>query len=252
MFEAADRIIVTSARLQTSTSALDEFARKCVVIPLPAATSSPSQDSPSLRQAARARFGVRPGTRVVLFVGRLVYYKGLHHLLATMARLNATLLIVGEGPLRSALERQARELKLGERIRFLGRLGDDELHQAYQVADVFVLPSTHVAEAFGMVQVEAMQNGCPVINTDLPTGVPSVSIHGETGLTIPPGNPEALELALRLLLEDEELRRRLGRAGVERSALFSRRAVAAKVVELYRSLLGADCSRDVAPPTLDC
>src|SRR5206468_10970589 len=100
-----------------------------------------------------------------------------------------------------------------------------------------VLPSTETAEAFGMVQLEAMAHGVPVINTSLASGVPSVSIHGETGLTVSPGNVKDLREAIRTLESDEQLRNRFPKNAQERVRLFSHSAVIGQIRSLYADIL---------------
>lgn len=238
MFECADRIIVTSERMLLESPALAPYKEKCSVIPLPAGVPAVRQASSSERARARERFGVSPIGPIVLFVGRLVYYKGLQHLLTAMAQIDATLLVVGEGPLRETLLGQVEALKLQKRTRFVGSLGSDDLQLAYELADVFVLPSTERAEAFGLVQVEAMQHGCPVVNTDLPTGVPSVSVDGMTGLTVSPGDAPGLANAIRTLLGDEALRKRFSAAARRRAMNFDRAVITRQVLDLYREVTG--------------
>src|SRR6185437_13103792 len=99
---------------------------------------------------------------------------------------DANLLIVGSGPLRGALEREAQRVGLGARVHFVDAASDADVVTYLNACDVFVLPSVHNSEAFGLVQVEAMACGKPVVNTALPTGVPFVSVDGVTGLTVPP------------------------------------------------------------------
>ena len=109
---------------------------------------------------------------IVLFVGRLVPYKGVDVLLEALKGLDAVALIVGEGPLRARLEEQARELGVCRvSVRFLGAVDDDELAALYRACNIFVLPSVTRQEAFGVVQLEAMAAGKPVVSTDLGTGV---------------------------------------------------------------------------------
>ena len=248
LFEAADKVVVTSERLLGASAVLAPYREKCLVIPLPAAEPGLRPATETERAEARTRLGLRQDRQVVLFVGRLVGYKGLPLLVEAMAGVDADLLVVGEGPLRSALLKQARRHGLADRLRLAGRLDAHELDLAYQVADLFVLPSVTVAEAFGLVQVEAMQRGCPVVNTDLPTGVPSVGVHGETGLTVPPGDPAALREAIRRILGDDALRAAMGRAALQRATLFDRPSVGRRLVDLYRSLL-AGASSPPAPET---
>jgi len=156
---------------------------------------------------------VEKGEKIVLFVGRLVYYKGLEYLIEAMKDVEAKLLIAGSGPLEKQLRKKSRIIGVGQKVIFLGKVSDAEIKYLYQICDVFVLPSVEPSEAFGLVQLEAMAYGKPVVNTNLPTGVPFVSRHGETGLTVPPRDPKALaEAVLRMMDLPEEKRREMGKA----------------------------------------
>lgn len=162
------------------------------------------------------------GALRVLFVGRLVYYKGLEVLLQAVSRMEGIVLtIVGDGPLRPELERTASDLGLGESARFLGNVDDDALLHIYGDHDVFVLPSVSRAEAFGLAMAEGMANGLPAISTSLGTATDWVNQDGESGFVVPPGDAAALADALTRLKEPD-VRDRLGagaRARIER--LFS-------------------------------
>jgi rhamnosyl/mannosyltransferase len=150
-----------------------------------------------------------------------------------------TLLVAGDGERRDELERQASVLGVDDRVRFLGYVGDDRLLDCYSVADVFVLPSVEPSEAFGIVQLEAMAHGLPVVNTDLPSGVPWVSQDGRTGLTVPPRDPEALATAVRRLLEDESLRERFGENARRRvETEFSEDRLLSQTLDVYRTVSG--------------
>ncbi len=178
------------------------------------------------------------GPRIVLSVGRLVYYKGLMYLIRAMSRVDGRLLIVGDGPLRHDLEREAQARGVRERVVFLGKVPD--VAPYYHAADVFVLPSIARSEAFGIVQLEAMACGKPVVNTWLDSGVPFVSIDGVTGLTVPPKNPEALARAINLLLDDPARRIEYGEAARRRvQQEFSMELMARRTLELYRSVMSA-------------
>ncbi len=103
-----------------------------------------------------------------------------------MAKVDARLVIIGDGPLRADLEREAASAGLFDRVSFLGNV-DDNLINYFHASDVFALPSCERSEAFGIVQLEAMACGLPVVNTRIDSGVPYVSPDGITGFTVRTG-----------------------------------------------------------------
>ena len=112
----------------------------------------------------------RYGARLVLAVGRLVYYKGFEYLIRAMTNVRGHLLIVGDGPLRARLRPKPPAAGSPRRVTFLGNVTRAALLDYYQAADVFALPSVARSEAFGIVQLEAMASGVPVVNTRLCVG----------------------------------------------------------------------------------
>ncbi len=160
------------------------------------------------------------GDFAILFVGRLVERKGVRHLIEAMRLLppgrRARLVIVGDGPERSALEAQARRDGLVERVEFRGRVSESDLKRAYREASVLVLPAIVDArgdtEGLGVVLLEAMSCGVPVIGSDL-GGILDIVANGETGLLVPPAHPAALAAALERLAADPALAARLGESG---------------------------------------
>ena len=117
-------------------------------------------------------------------------------------------------------------------------MGDDELIGFFKECDVFVLPSLQRSEAFGLVQIEAMAFGKPVINTKLPSGVPYVSLHGETGLTVEPGNTAELAEAMQYLAEHPAERRRMGERARERmDEQFRMDKMLERVLRLYEEFV---------------
>jgi rhamnosyl/mannosyltransferase len=178
----------------------------------------------------------------VLFVGRLVAYKGVDVLLDAMHGVSAVALLVGEGPMRASLQHKAAALGIASQVSFLGAVDDDELAALYQACDVFVLPSVTRQEAFGVVQVEAMTYGKPVISTDLGTGVAWVNQHAVTGLVVPPADPLALRDAMNTLLADPAIRDAMGAGGARRArTVFNVERMTELTLHLYRTVIG-DCA----------
>jgi rhamnosyl/mannosyltransferase len=181
----------------------------------------------------------RPGLRV-LCVGRMTYYKGHEFLLQALARLDGVqALIVGHGELRDKLAAFIENGHLGGRARLMGFLPDDKLIALMATCQVFCLPSLERTEAFGVVLMEAMRYGKPVIASRIPgSGVGWVARHEENGLLVPPADPAALAEALQRLAGQAELRERLGRAGAARfQAEFDITRVAGRLAEVYRACL---------------
>ncbi len=235
LLRRADAILATSAAYRDSSPVLSRLGERCRVVPLGIDVERFSQSDPRSVTDFERRF---PEPRI-LFVGRLRYYKGVEHLIDAMAQLGkASLLIAGRGPLEDKLHRQAAASPVADRIHFLGDIPAADLPALYQAADIFVLPATRRSEAFGLVQVEAMAAGLPVISTELGTGTSFVNRHGETGLVVPPADTDALATALSELLGSVEERRRLG-DGARRRAWqrFDVRQMIERTLEVYSEVL---------------
>jgi rhamnosyl/mannosyltransferase len=187
----------------------------------------------------RTALAAQPRRRPAIFtVGRHVYYKGFDVLIRALRSVDADLWIGGRGPLTESLRRAARDAGVAERVHFVGFIPDDELVAYYDACDIFCLPSTERAEQFGLVQLEAMHLGKPVVATLLGTGVEYVTLDEQTGLLVPPGDEAALAQALGRLLRDPTLRSRLGEAGRRRvDETFSCRQMVDATVDIYRRAL---------------
>ncbi len=229
----ADRIIAATPNHIQSSSYLSQMAEKCIIIPYGINLTRFENVGMGQVEVIKRRYGCP----LLLFVGRLRYYKGLQYLLEAMRQIEARLLVVGTGPMEREWRALAEELGLQDKIFFLGEVPDEELPFYYHACDLFVLPASHRSEAFGLVQVEAMACGKPIVGTELGTGTSYVNVHGETGLVAPPRDPKALVEAINQLLADESLRRRLGKRGGERVREFSKEAMVTRIVELYEELL---------------
>ena len=234
VLDRADVVVATSPNLLENSPVLQRYAGKCRVVPY-GIDLDLFQSTPTRMDAARAIRERYAGRRVVLAVGRLIYYKGFEYAIGALRQLpNVQLVIVGEGPLRRSLEALARSQGVADRVSFEGERLNEDVVPYYLASDVYVLPSIAPSEAFGIVQIEAMACGLPVVNTQLPSGVPYVSRDGETGFTVPPRDSTALSAAVQRLLADDTLRQRLGNAGRERArAEFSKRMLATRLLGVY-------------------
>ncbi len=233
----ADRILPSSEAYLWSSQVLSRFAAKATVVPLGVDLKRFASPDLELIAEIRRRW---PG-QLLLFVGRLRYYKGLGDLLTAMTRLDATLLVIGRGAMAKRWQQQARESSAVERIHFLGDIPDAELPTYYAAADVFVLPSSERSEAFGLAQVEAMATGTPVVSTELGTGTSFVNIHGETGWVVPASDADALSKGIRRLLDDGQLRREMGlRAYARAHREFDVERMVEQVIEVYDQILATD------------
>jgi glycosyltransferase involved in cell wall biosynthesis len=236
VLDRAERVIVASPRMAEHAEQLRHHRGKCTVIPYGIDASRYACTDDVAARAAEIRR--QHGENLVLFVGRMVPYKGVDVLLQALRGTEVTAILVGDGPQRPALEGFAAATGLGGRAVFAGNVSDAELLALYHACDLFVLPSVTRAEAFGMVQLEAMACGKPVISTDLPSGVPWVNRHGETGLIVPPSDPVALRDAISRLLANPDVARHMGRHGRERVVSeFTIERMIQRTVALYGARL---------------
>jgi rhamnosyl/mannosyltransferase len=130
----------------------------------------------------------------------------------------------------------ASKLNINEKVFFLGEIGGEQLAHFYGASDIFVLPACERSEAFGLVQVEAMASGLPVISTELGTGTSFVNKHGETGLVVRPKDPDSLRVAILSLLDNPTLCLEMGRRGRERAMReFSIETMVERLLNLYEA-----------------
>lgn len=232
----ASRIIASSPQYIAGSPFLQAHRDRCTVVPLSADLDRFAQPDPVRVAQFRARY---PGP-LLLFVGRLRYYKGLHFLLQALPLLQskARLLIAGTGPEETHLRNLAGQAGINDRLEFLGDVADTELPLVYAAADVFVLPSHLRSEAFGIVQLEAQAAGLPVVCCEIGTGTSYVTQHGRTGFVVPPADPPALARAIEVLLANPALARQLGAAGRARAqAEFSHQRMLERTEQIYRKVL---------------
>lgn len=176
----------------------------------------------------------------LLFVGRLEPRKGLDQLLHAMSRLKTTrpdlrLYVVGDGPDRDRCQ-QLLPARLRSDVVFLGRVDADELPRFYASCDLFVAPALG-GESFGIVLIEAMAAGCPVVASDIP-GYASVVTDGVDGRLVPPRDPEALAEAIGALLDNPSLARALATTAAGSVDRYDWAAVADRVRSIHRRVVG--------------
>ncbi len=189
---------------------LPQFKSKCEVIPfgINLEKFAPAKQDLALQADLKK---MAAGKCILLSIGRLVGYKGHAFLIEALRKLPGTQLwIIGVGPLEDKLKTQATELGVMDQVKFLGSIPDGKLSAYIYACDIFVMPSITPNEAFGLVQVEAMACGKPVVSCNLRSGVPFVNQHEKTGLLVPPSNSTALADAISRLQKNEGWRIELG------------------------------------------
>jgi len=192
----------------------------------------------------------RDGMPNILFLGRMEPRKGLIHLLRAFRKLQrdgvrARLLLVGTGP----GEREARRYVLTrqlEDVEFLGRVPEGQKAQLFKTADIYVSPATG-RESFGIVLLEAMSAGAPIICSDI-HGYRGVVRRERDGILVEPGNADALAASIRRLIDDPQLRAQLSRAGEERAQLFTWERVGQAVEEYYGFVIRRLAEQGQLPP----
>ncbi len=184
--------------------------------------------------AVRQRLKLPADQPVALLVGRIVPHKGVEHFIEAARYLPAVrFLVAGEGSSLEGMERLAATLGVKDRVRFLGRISQENLPKIYAACDLFVLPSVSRLEAFGIVALEAMATGKPVVVADIP-GVREVIEDGREGLLADPVNPQDLAEKMRRLVEDPALRLEMGRRGREKVlANFTTEKVVDQLLTVY-------------------
>ncbi len=232
--ERAARVVVTTRTYAATSRAV--WRHNPVVIPnaVDVHRFDPTIDG----RAVRLRLKIPVDRPVVLLVGRIVAHKGIEHFIEASRYLpGVQFLIAGEGTHLETMERLAIRLGVAERVRFLGRVSQENLPKVYAACDIFVLPSVSRLEAFGIVALEAMATGKPVVVADIP-GVREVIEDGREGLLTDPVNPQDLAEKIRRLVEDPALRQEMGRRGREKVlASFTTEAVADQVLKVYGDVL---------------
>jgi glycosyltransferase involved in cell wall biosynthesis len=218
----ADAIISTSEAMRTK-SFIRYFRKKITVIPL-----SVADDYLDYSEEDGGFF---------LFVGRLVYYKGVMTLLEAQKNVRFPLKVIGNGPLFKDISDFIKKNGMSNVELIKGPLSDSELSDYFSSCTALVFPSNEVSEAFGIVQLQAMAKGKPVINTKINSGVPEVSIHRITGLTVNPNSSLELSKAMIRIFENKKERAKFSLNAYERvRSNYLHSKILKQILELYKKL----------------
>lgn len=235
IFRRTDAFIAATPHHIASSPVLSRYREKTSIIPFAVPDEYFDISAEEKEQARNVVEGM--GGRFVLFVGRLVPYKGLDTLLRAAKSISGRIAVIGTGPLEAKIRKDVAAFGLDEKVRLLGKV--ENLRPYYHACEFLVLPSNSALEAFGIVQIEAMALGKPVVSSDLPTGVTWVNRHGETGLTFPVGDSRAFADACNRLLSDTGYKARLGEHARARTLReFSYTAMGEKGSRFFERLCG--------------
>jgi glycosyltransferase involved in cell wall biosynthesis len=237
LLQHAEAIIATSPPYAEASLALQPWRSKVAVVPIGISdnrTSDCSMKAAAIRQRFRGR-------RIVFALGRMTYYKGFEVLIQAAAALpeDCVVLIGGQGDLLEHYRSMVLNRGLTGKVVLPGHINDDELPSHFEACDIFCMPSTVRAEAYGVAMVEAMMMGKPVVASNIGgSGVPWVNLHGLTGLNVAANNPAALTAALADLLLDDARRAGMGRAARARyDTHFQAGHMVQQVHDVYRRIL---------------
>ena len=226
---SVDRIVATSQNYLESSLVLAGFRDKTRVIPIGLDRST----YPALDEAHSARWREELGEHFFLFVGVLRYYKGLHILIEANRGLDYPLVIVGSGPVEAELRSHAADAGL-KRTRFLGAVPDVDKVALFNLSYAVVFPSHLRSEAFGISLLEGAMFGKPMISSEIGTGTSYINNHQETGLVVPPDDPDALREALRWLCDNPARAAEMGRHAHQRYLkYFTADQMVDRYIDLY-------------------
>jgi len=194
------------------------------------------------KETIKRKYGLPLDKLIITCVANLRPPKGHEYLIQALHELKSKgfdylALLIGDGPLRGRLEELVQELGLKNQVRFLGSRDRKEIPEILAITDIFVLPS--LWEGLPTAAIEAMAAGCPVVATNV-AGTPEVIVDRKTGFLVPPCDPQALADKIKLLLQDQVLRERMGQAGIERvKQHFTIERMVREYEDLYRKLMKA-------------
>jgi glycosyltransferase involved in cell wall biosynthesis len=241
--KSVDQIVATSPNYMASSAVLDHYRDKTRVITYGLDKSI----YPVAEQARMDRWRALIGERFFLFVGVLRYYKGLHILLDAVANSDYPVVIVGAGPIEQELKAHAARLGLTH-VMFVGALDEADKVALLTLCYALVFPSHLRSEAFGISLLEGAMYGKPMISSEIGTGTSYINIDGDTGLVVPPSDPQAFGAAMQTLWDNPALAAEMGqRAEARYHELFTAERMAASYTALYPELVARRARAPLAP-----
>lgn len=233
LIQRAEKIIGTTPIYLESSPVLTNVQEKTVCVPIGIA---PITYDTQWAEQFRALY---PGKKIVFALGRLVPYKGFEYLVdaADLLPEDYIVLIGGVGPMHDELQERIHRRHLQKKVRLLGYVKAENLPELYGACSVFVMSSMMKTEAFGIVQIEAMSCGRPVVATTIPgSGVSWVNENGFSGLNVPPRDPRSLAGAIQSICQDENVYRRFSAGAMERfERIFTSRIMIDRIIRVYEN-----------------
>jgi glycosyltransferase involved in cell wall biosynthesis len=228
----AKKIFVSNPNLIESSNHLRKFKEKCVVIPFGVDLEKFKLNEEIKKEVEDIKKRYKPP--IILSIGRYVYYKGFEYLIEAAKNVKAKFLIIGEGALKEKYENIIKKLNLEDKVFLIPHV--ENLIPYYYACDLFVLPSIALSEAFGIVLLEAMVCGRPLISTEVGTGTSFINQDGITGFVIEPKNSKILSEKINAILENEKLKEKFSQNSLRRAQEFSKENFVEKLSKELRGL----------------